>query len=149
MILTSPAFNDGETIPRKFTCDGGNINPELEIQNVPPAAQSLALILHDPDAPVPGGFTHWVMWNIAPATELIKEESIPPGSVEGNNGAGKLGYASPCPPIGHGVHHYEFYLYALDVAALDLPSGAAAGELESAMKGHVIEETKLVGLYSK
>jgi Raf kinase inhibitor-like YbhB/YbcL family protein len=146
MLLTSSAFNDGANIPKKFTCDGGNINPELLIQNVPEGAESLALIMHDPDAPRAGGFTHWVVWNIAPTTALIKEESVPPGSMEGNNGAGKQGYMGPCPPSG--AHHYEFHLYALD-AKLDLPEGSDKVPLEKGIKGHLIEEATLVGLYRR
>ena len=149
MLLTSPNFNDGAMIPRKFTADGGGINPELHIQNVPHGAMSLALIVHDDDAPIAGGFTHWVVWNIDPMTMLIKEESIPPGSTEGANGRGELGWAPPSPPPGHGVHHYEFRLYALDVPALDIQEGATMGELVGAMEGHIIEETKLVGLYER
>src|SRR5258708_53854 len=111
MILTSPSFNDGETIPQKFTCDGGDINPELQIQNVPEGAKSLALILHDPDAPMKDGFTHWIVWNIDPATTVIKQESVPPGSVEGRNDAGRNSYIGPCPRAG--THHYHFQLHAL------------------------------------
>jgi Raf kinase inhibitor-like YbhB/YbcL family protein len=133
-------------IPAKFTCEGGDINPELQVQNVPEDAKSLALILHDPDAPREGGFTHWVVWNIKPATTLIKEESIPPGSVEGSSGTGKPGYLGPCPPSG--AHHYEFSLYALD-AMLDIPESSGMKELKAAMKGHIIEETSLTGLYQK
>src|SRR5271157_1153410 len=106
MLLTSPSFEQGTAIPRKFTCDGGGINPELQIQNVPENTRSLTLILHDPDAPIPGGFTHWVVWNIDPKTVLIKEESVPPGAREGLNGARRESYAAPCPPPGHGVHNY-------------------------------------------
>ena len=147
MLLISPSFENNGTVPKKFTCDGGNINPELRIENVSTGAKSLALIMHDPDAPMPGGFTHWVVWNIAPATTLIKEESAPPGAVEGRN-TRSTGYTGPCPPPGHGVHHYEFYLYALDTT-LDLPVDSGKAELEAAMRGHVIEETKLVGLYER
>ena len=78
MIITSSSFDDGSTIPKKFTCDGGDMNPELLIQNVPSEAQTLALVLHDPDAPMPGGFTHWTVWNIDPRTAIIKEESVSP-----------------------------------------------------------------------
>jgi hypothetical protein len=144
MIIASPNFNDGAMIPRKFTCDGGGINPELEIQNVPPGAKSLALMMHDPDAPIAGGFTHWVVWNIDPSTTLIKDESVPPGSIEGKNSANEFGWFAPCPHVG--THHYEFTLYALD-ATLDLEEGATADQLMSAMQGHIIEETELVGLY--
>lgn len=145
MILTSPSFESGGMIPKKFTGDGGNINPELQIQNVPEEAKSLALIMHDPDAPMPGGFTHWVVWNISPATTRIKEESVPPGSAEGMNSR-NAGYTGPRPPSG--THHYEFYLYALD-AMLDLPETTGKKDLEEAMKDHIIEETKMVGLYAR
>ena len=149
MLLTSPSFNDSEIIPRKFTCDGGDINPEFQIQNVPAAAKSLALIMHDPDAPDPAapwpdGFTHWVVWNMHPATVFIKQESIPPGGVEGRNGGGRNNYIGPCPPSG--THHYHFRLYALD-DIMDIPTTSGKTELEKAMKGHIIEETELVGLY--
>ena len=147
MIITSSSFEDGNPIPKKFTCDGGDINPELLIQNVPEEAQSLALILHDPDAPVPGGFTHWTVWNIDPGTMIIKEESIPPGSVEGANGAGQTAYMGPCPPPG-APHRYHFELYALD-AALDLPEGASVAALRAAIEEHRIADAELVGTYGR
>ena len=148
MIITSPSFIDGGNIPQKFTCDGGEMNPELQILNVPGGAASLALVMHDPDAPREGGFTHWVVWNIDPRTTLIKEESIPPGAVEGANGSGRVGYAPPCPPPGHGAHHYHFKLYALDTE-IDLPEGASVAELTEAMDGHLLDETEFVGRYER
>jgi len=148
MILTSPSFKAAAAIPRKFTCDGGDMNPELQIQNVPAAARSLVLIVHDSDAPIAGGFTHWVVWNINPATTLIKEESIPPGAIEGTNGAGKIGYFGPCPPPGHGTHHYQFRLCALD-AMLELPETTRAADLEAEIAKHLIESAELVGLYGR
>jgi Raf kinase inhibitor-like YbhB/YbcL family protein len=151
MILTSPSFENGANIPKKFTCDGGDINPELHVQNVPENAKSLALIMHDPDAPDPAaprpdGFTHWVVWNISPKTLLIKEESTPPGSEEGANSAGKAGYMGPCPHVG--THRYQFRLYALD-SKLNLPPTAGKKELEAEIKKHLIAETELEGLYSR
>jgi len=146
MLLTSPLFEDGAKIPKKFTCEGGDMNPELHIQNVPATAVSLALILHDPDAPMEGGFTHWVVWNISPKTTIIKEESVPPGSVEGRNGAGQNSYMGPCPPSGS--HHYHFQLYALD-ALLDIPASSDKTALEAALEDHLVEKTELVGLYKK
>lgn len=146
MLLISPSFEDNAPIPKKFTCDGANINPELQIENVPENAKSLALIMHDPDAPMPGGFTHWVAWGIPPKTGLIKQESVPAGSMEGLNGAKKRGYTGPCPPSG--THHYEFHLYALD-AKLDLPAATGKKELETAMEGHIVMQTELVGLYKR
>ena len=145
MLLISPSFENNGMIPKRFTCDGGNINPGLRIENVPVSAESLALIMRDPDAPMPGGFTHWVVWNITPATTLIEEKSVPSRAVEGRN-TRTIGYVGPCPPSG--IHHYEFYLYALD-AMLDLPIASGKAELEAAMQGHVIEQTKLVGLYER
>ena len=148
MLITSPSFENNAPIPRKFTCDGGGINPEFQIQNVPEGAKSLALILHDPDAPIKGGFFHWVVWNIDPETVLIKEESVPPGASEGLNGARRSGYAAPCPPPGHGVHHYHFQLYALD-AMLDLPGATSVSGLVAAMAGHILAEADLVGTYER
>jgi Raf kinase inhibitor-like YbhB/YbcL family protein len=147
MLITSPSFENGAPIPKKFTCDGGEINPELQIQNVPENAKSLALVLHDPDAPVDGGFTHWLVWNIDPKTTVIKEESAPPGAIEGLNSARQARYAAPCPPPGHGVHHYHFKLYALD-AMLDLTAADASG-LAAAMAGHILVEAELVGTYER
>jgi Raf kinase inhibitor-like YbhB/YbcL family protein len=146
VILTSPSFEGGGSIPKKFTCEGENINPELLIQNVPEGAKSLALIMHDPDAPLAGGFTHWVVWNISPKMAVIKEESVPPGSMEGMRTRGGVGYVGPCPPTG--THHYEFRFYALD-AMLDLPSSTEKAELEAEIQKHIIAETQLVGLYKK
>lgn len=147
MIITSSLFDDGGMIPKKFTCDGGDMNPELLVQNVPAGARSLALILHDPDAPTPSGFTHWAVWNIDPRTSLIKEESIPPGSVEGTNDVGRVGYFGPCPPSG-ASHHYHFQLYALD-AVLDLPEAVLVATLRAEIKKHSIAIAELVGVYGR
>jgi Raf kinase inhibitor-like YbhB/YbcL family protein len=147
MIITSSSFDDGGMIPRKFTGDGGDMNPELLVQNVPAEARSLALILHDPDAPTHGGFTHWAVWNIDPRTSLIKEESIPPGSVEGTNDAGRVGYFGPCPPPG-APHHYHFQLYALD-AILDLPEAAPVAALRKEIDKHIVAQAELVGVYGR
>jgi Raf kinase inhibitor-like YbhB/YbcL family protein len=147
MIITSPLFDDGAAIPKKFTGDGGDFNPELLIQNVPPEAKSLALILHDPDAKRDGGFTHWVVWNIDPTTTIIKEESVPPESVEGMNGADKIGYMGPYPPEGD-THHYHFHLYALD-EMLDIDAGTEAEVARAEIEKHTIAEAELVGTYSR
>lgn len=147
MIITSSAFDDGGNVPQKFTCAGGDINPELLLHNVPEGARSLALVLHDPDAPMAGGFTHWTVWNIDPQTVIIKEESIPPGSVEGKNSAGKVGYIGPCPPPG-APHRYYFRLYALD-ERLDLPPGAPVDALQQQVDAHTIATAELVGVYKR
>ena len=146
MLLTSSAFNHNEKIPSKFTCDGGNINPELLIQNVPEEAKSLALIMDDPDAPR-GIFTHWLAWNINPRTTVIKQESKPPGSTEGLNDRGIGGYTGPCPPDKK-PHRYFFKLYALDTA-LELGEQATKAELEAAIADHAVDKTELVGIYER
>ncbi len=147
MIITSSSFDDGGMIPKKFTCDGGDMNPELLVQNVPAEARSLALILHDPDARTHGGFTHWVVWNIDPRTSIIKEESISPGSVEGTNDADRVGYFGPCPPRG-APHRYHFQLYALNVV-LDLPEAAPAAALRAKIEQHSIATAELIGCYGR
>ena len=149
MLLTSPSFENNTHIPSKFTCDGGGINPELQIQNVPAEAKSLALIIDDPDATRGVTFTHWLVWNINPRTTIIKEESIPPDSTEGVNDFGKVGYGGPCPPASAGKpHRYFFKLYALD-SALDLKIGSTKIKLEDEIKKHLVEKTELVGLYQR
>ena len=147
MIITSSAFDDGAAIPKKFTCDGGDMNPELLMQYVPPEAKCLALIVHDPDAPVAGGWTHWTVWNLDPRISVIKEESVPPGAVEGSTSAGTAGYRGPCPPPG-APHHYHFHLYALD-AFLDHPEGASVPALREAIANHTMAEADLVGTYAR
>jgi len=145
MKISSPAFGEQQKIPAKYTCDGANINPALTIEGVPDRAQSLVLIVDDPDAP--GGiWTHWTVWNISPKTEAIDENSVPEGAVEGQTSFGRPGWGGPCPPSG--THRYFFKLFALD-AKLDLAASAGIAELEAATKGHIIESTQSVGLYSR
>ena len=146
MKLSSPVFENSGNVPAKYTCDGENASPPLEISDVPAEAQSLALALHDPDAPLAGGFTHWVIWNIDPATKEILENSSPEGAIQGTISSGRTGYTGPCPPSG--THHYEFRLYALDTK-LDLDSSVKKDDLEKAMEGHVLKQALLVGLYQR
>lgn len=147
MELTSPAFKHGGKIPEKFTCDQDNINPELNISGVPPYAASLVLIMDDPDVPASVRpdcmWDHWIVFNIPPRTSRIPENSQPKG-VCGKNTAGELSYQGPCPPDRE--HRYFFKLYALDVE-LSLRPGATKKEVESAMEGHIMEETELMGRY--
>ena len=147
MLISSPSFDNNTKIPPKFTCDGGNINPELQIHNVPPEAKSLAIIMDDPDAPS-GTFTHWLVWNINPQTEVIKQESIPPGSIEGKNSAGKIGYTGPCPPDGK-LHRYFFKLYALNNSIIETENIRDKADLESVIDKLLIEKTELVGIYDR
>ena len=143
--LSSTAFQNNGSIPSRYTCDGRDINPPLAIENVPPGTKSLALIVDDPDAPM-GTWVHWVSWNIAPGIKEIKENDTPGGSVSGLNDFKRQSYGGPCPPSG--THRYFFKLYALDTA-LDLPSGAKKADVEKAMKGHVISEAQIIGLYKR
>src|SRR3982750_3862946 len=138
MNITSSAFQQGENIPSKFTCDGGDTSPPLQIAEVPSGAKSLALVVDDPDAPS-GLFTHWIVWNISPQTNVIAEGSAPKG-VQGKNDFGKPAYGGPCPPSG--THRYYFRIFALD-RELDLPARTTRGQLDSAMKGHVIAQGEL------
>lgn len=141
--VTSPAFKHDELIPIKYSCEGIDVNPEINITSVPEEAKSLALIMHDPDAPMEGGFTHWVMWNI-PVKGKIPEAYT--GAQQGVNTSGGSGYVGMCPP--EGKHHYHYYIYALDTE-LELPSGTSKQQLEAAMEGHILSEGKLTGLYQK
>jgi Raf kinase inhibitor-like YbhB/YbcL family protein len=142
--ITSSAFNEGGNIPSKFTCDGSDTSPPLQLTSVPLGAKSLVLIADDPDAP--GGlFTHWLVWNIAPQTNSIAEGTAPKG-VHGTNDFGKSGYKGPCPPPG--THRYSFKIFALD-RELDLRSGAKRSQVDAAIKGHVVAQGELVGRYSR
>jgi len=143
--IVSPAFRHNELIPKKYTCDGKDVNPPLLIENIPSAAKSLTLIVDDPDAPV-GTWVHWVVWNISPGTREIKEDSVPKGAEQGVNDFRKNDYGGPCPPSG--THRYFFKLYALD-AMLNLSSKTKKSDLEGAMKGHILEKAELVGLYRR
>jgi Raf kinase inhibitor-like YbhB/YbcL family protein len=144
MKITSSAFQEGGNIPSKFTCDGSDTSPPLQITGVPSEAKSLVLIADDPDAPS-GLFTHWLVWNIPPQTNSISEGSAPKG-VHGTNDFGKPDYKGPCPPPG--THRYSFKIYALD-RELDLRGGAKRGQLDAAMKGHVVAQGVLVGRYAR
>ena len=143
--VTSSAFTEGQTIPKKYTCDGEDINPPLAFQDIPSEAKSLVLIFDDPDAPR-GTWNHWLLWNIKPTTQEIKENSVPEGSIAGINDSGKLKYGGPCPP--NGTHRYFFRIYALDTI-LNLPAGFKRAGLEKVMKDHVIAEGVLMGKYSR
>ena len=148
--LTSPAFKDGGSIPSKYTCDAGQTNPSpaLAWSDAPANTKSFALIMHDPDAPMAGGFTHWVLFDI-PATTKQLPEGFQPGSVgvSGTSGFRRAGYGGPCPPSGS--HHYHFMLSALDVPTLGLQASATKGDVEKAMQGHVVGTAELVGTYQR
>ncbi|MFX1465633.1 MAG: YbhB/YbcL family Raf kinase inhibitor-like protein [Promethearchaeota archaeon] len=143
--IRSPAFNNEELIPKKYTCQGDDVNPELVIQGIPEETKSLVLIMDDPDAPI-GAWDHWVVWNLDPSILKIAEDSIPKGGVVGKNSWRRNDYGGPCPPSG--THRYYFKLYALDTQ-LALEEKSNKKTVEKAMKGHVIEQAVLIGKYKK
>lgn len=140
--ISSPAFENEGWIPAKYTCDGININPPLQIEHIPEAAKCLALIVDDPDAPI-RTWIHWLVWNI-PVTHFLKENNV--HGIEGINDFQQNHYGGPCPPSG--THRYFFKVYALD-ALLDLEAGAKINELEKVMSEHIIGFGELIGLYKR
>lgn len=145
LIVTSSAFNEGETIPVEYTCNGKNISPPLAWSGIPADTKTLALIADDPDAPA-GIWVHWVLFNLPGQTEGLVAGVLKAG-VEGTNSSRKTGYSGPCPPPGK-PHRYFFKLYALD-ASLDIGAGASKAELEKAMQGHILAQGQLMGTFSR
>jgi Raf kinase inhibitor-like YbhB/YbcL family protein len=152
MRISSPAFSDGELIPRDFTGDGGDRSPPLVWSEVPARAHSLALICEDPDAPSKTDFTHWVVFDI-PSSTVELPEGLSAHAVrrtfglQGMNDFGSLGYRGPSPPAGH-EHRYVFTLYAVD-RVLDLPAGATKDQVLMALAGHEMERAVLTGRYQR
>ena len=146
MKITIDSFKNGENIPAKYSCDGDNINPEIKITEIPQEAQSLVLIMDDPDAPM-GLFTHWIVFNIpASSNVVINENSVPQNSVLGLNSASQTSYVGPCPPTG--THRYYFKVFALD-SLLNLQEGAKREEIEREMTSHIIDQAQYLGLYQR
>ncbi len=144
--LQSRAFGQYSSIPVDYTCDGKNVSPPLTVSGVPEGTQSLVLMLEDPDA-ANGSFTHWLLWNIPPATTEILTGTAPAGAVIGGNDTGDTGYSGPCPPAGS-QHHYVFTLYAID-APLYAPPGSTKSDVKKAMQGHVIGTTTFATMYRR
>src|SRR3954469_20622035 len=154
LTLLSPAFAHGGEIPRVHTCEGGDVSPPLEFGGVPQGAKSLALVVHDPDAPDPASprmdYVHWVLYNLAPGSKGlpvgVASAALPAGTLQGLNDWKRVGYGGPCPPIGR--HRYFFVLSALDVVLDDLGSPTRQ-QLERALSGHLLARTELIGTYQK
>jgi len=154
LVLSSSAFAPGGEIPSLHTCEGRDVSPALAWSDVPDSAESLVLIVDDPDAPDPKAprmtWVHWVLYNIPRATDGLPEgiapDNLPPGTREGQNDWKRTGYGGPCPPIGR--HRYFHKLYALDTVLPDLGTPTKA-EVEKAMEGHVIANAELIGTYQK
>lgn len=148
MILESPAFGEGVSVPRRHTCDGEDLSPPLCWREVPKGAVTLALVMDDPDAPG-GTWVHWVVFNLPASTPELPEASsgsLRSGAVEGTNSWNRSGYGGPCPPSG--THRYVFRLYALDTS-LDLDASATATDVTAASKEHVLAEARLMGTYAR
>lgn len=164
--LSSPSFRNNQPIPAKHSCEGRDTSPALKWEGAPVGTKSFALVCDDPDAPG-GTWVHWIVYNIAPSHtgigenlakvdssseydfEVTTRTTSKVGSVsQGVNDFGKVGYGGPCPPRDHGVHHYHFRLYAVDVE-LNLASRVTRDQLEAAMKGHILAQTELVGTYQR
>lgn len=149
--LKSSAFQPEGNIPPRFTCEGNDASPELTWTGAPAGTKTFALIVHDPDAPRSGGWTHWVVFNIPASATHIAENSpkhgqLPGGGLQGLNDGGRQGYMGPCPPSG--THRYYFRLFAL-TTTLALPETAKKADLEKAMQGHIVGQTELMGKYKK
>jgi Raf kinase inhibitor-like YbhB/YbcL family protein len=150
IAIESPAFAQNQAIPSKYTCNGPDVSPPLAWKNIPDKTQSIVLICDDPDAPG-GTWVHWVCYDIpASVTTLpegiLKIDSLPGGGKQGITDFGGIGYGGPCPPSG--THRYFFKVYALD-RMLGVPAGKSKKDIERAMKGHVVAQGQLIGMYSK
>jgi len=142
----------GSTLPVEYTCAGAGSSPVISWTGVPAGTQSLVLILHDPDAPLSGGFTHWVVYNIPPDLTGIpgnvsSARELPGGGFQGQNGRGSVGYVPPCPPAGSSPHHYVFQVYALDTT-LDNPNPNRSAILAD-LPGHTIGEAQVVMMFGR
>lgn len=146
MKILSPAFEHNQNIPPKYTCDNADVSPPLQFKDVPSQAQSLVLIVDDPDAVSKKPWVHWTVFNIDPGVREVPEGTVPQGSIEGVTDFGRNGYGGPCPPSG--THRYFFKLYALDTK-LDLPNTADKPTIEEAMQQHILDTTELIGLYNR
>ncbi len=144
--MISPAFEDGDDIPTKYTADGENINPPLIISSVPDDAVSLVLIVDDPDSPS-GDFVHWLVWNINPSITRIEEGMAPEDAIEGYNDFEVAEYSGPKPPRGE-EHVYQFKLFALDIE-LELDEDVTRDKVEKEMAGHILDEVILTGVYGR
>ncbi|HOO53516.1 MAG TPA: YbhB/YbcL family Raf kinase inhibitor-like protein [Methanothrix sp.] len=140
------------SFPEKYTCEGENLSPPVEIDGLDESVASVAMILEDPDAPL-GTFVHWLIWNLEPSATMPEgippegEVSDPAGAVQGTNGFGLIGYYGPCPPPGQ-VHRYVLKVRGLD-AILDLAPGSGRADLEAAMEGRVLTSGEAVATYGR
>lgn len=152
--FTTPAFDDGGFVPKRFTCDGADASPPLSIANIPDTATSLAIIVDDPDAPS-GSFVHWLIWNLPPDLDKLPADIAPvrklddlSGALQGTNGFSDVGYRGPCPPTNDGTHTYRFTLHALR-EPLSVDGGATQPELNSELQTARIASACFTGIYDR
>jgi Raf kinase inhibitor-like YbhB/YbcL family protein len=146
--VKSTSFAPEGRISKHNGGDGDNVSPELEWSGAPPGTKEFALASFDYDAPLPNGFVHWVLYGIPASVTKLPEGQPQTAYVAGINGTGKPGYMGPYPPNGHGVHHYYFWVYALD-KPLDLKPGLNLEQLLHAISPHILEQARVVGLYER
>jgi Raf kinase inhibitor-like YbhB/YbcL family protein len=140
---TTPAFADGQRVPTQFTCDGDDAPPPIAVADAPAGTKSFAIIMDDPDAPR-GTFTHWLAYDVPADGAALRST----GGKTLKNSFGRSGYGGPCPPPGHGSHRYNFTVYAVDVAVLDV-GGATREDLEAALEGHTLAKARFMGRYER
>ncbi len=150
--LTSAGFSEGQRIPKRYTCEGEDLSPPLAWSGAPPATRSFLLACDDPDAPA-GTWHHWSLFNMPATVTALKEGLSRRAHVDAMrqavNDFGEIGYRGPCPPRGHGTHHYHFRLLALDIEQLSVKERAKCKEVEAAARSHVVATAELVGTYSR
>ena len=150
-VLSSSSFSNGSEIPRKYTCEGEDISPQLSWSQAPAGTEAFAIIADDPDAPA-GTWTHWLVFDLPSSTSVLpenvaEESRIATGGAQGQNDFHKIGYGGPCPPPGK-PHRYFFKIFALD-HRLDLKPGCSRRELEQAMRGHILAQAEWMGKYHR
>ena len=158
LTISSPAFFNGATMPKRFTCDGENVSPPLHWRGLPNGTKELALVCEDPDAPTSPPWVHWLVYKIPVQAEGLPERlpsqstvKTPIKLMQGLNSwtsKSNFGYRGPAPPPQHGIHHYHFKLYALS-RELDLQPGIDKAALANAMDGHILAESELIGTYKR
>jgi Raf kinase inhibitor-like YbhB/YbcL family protein len=155
LSITSTTFTDGGAIPTRNTPQGDNLSPALSWSGVPSGARELLLIVEDPDAPMLKPFVHWILHRIpASITSLpaglpnYRELNLLSGAVQGQNDAKTIGWYGPKPPLGHGIHHYHFQLFAVDTQ-LSLGPDATIEDLKHALQGHVLADGEIIGTYER
>ncbi|XUL91848.1 YbhB/YbcL family Raf kinase inhibitor-like protein [Streptomyces galilaeus] len=147
IAVTSTAFTENGTVPRRYTCDGADVSPPLAFEGVPAGTAELVVVLEDPMAPH-GTFTHWLMWGVPPRDTRLAAGEPPQGAVQGRNDFKKTGYGGPCPPKGAAPHRYVLSVYAAD-RKLTLAADASPDDVRRALTGHTLASGTLTGRYGR